>query len=391
MQTNDVYVPDFQNAVITEEMLAEARRKVGLWLRRDVHSPALYEPISAIDIRRWSLYSVGDDNPLWSDEEYGRHTIWGGIVAPPTFLWTVDSTIIGTGFAGVQWIHGGTRWELFKPVRVGDQITARARLIDVREKTSKHVPRFAIQTGEVLFTNQRDELVARAEADILRVPRGRNAGGFRGFDERKERGRAHYSKEEIEEIRLAYISEERRGSVPRYWEEVSIGEELPRIVKGPLTLVDIVAFYAGRRTVYNPLKLAFLERERHPKNVYVSPQTGIPNHPAAGHFDVEIAAEIGMPGAYDQGWQRHNWIGHLVTSWSGDWSFVRRLDARLTLPNLVGDVTWCYGKVVDKSVEDGEHLVAIECWAVNQEGINTVKAFASVRLPSRSVADKFLI
>jgi len=86
-----------------------------------------------------------------------------------------------------------------------------------------------------------------------------------------------------------------------------------------MTLVDIMAFYAGRRSVYNPLKLAFLERERHPKNVYVSPETGIPIHPAAGHFDVEIAHEVGMPGAYDQGWMRVNWAGHLVTNWTSDW------------------------------------------------------------------------
>src|SRR5262249_28112578 len=146
----------------------------------------------------------------------------------------------------------------------------------------------------------------------------------------KESGKAtsavySYSREEIEEIAVAYRTEERRGAEPRYWEDVNVGDSLPVLFKGPLTLVDIVGFYAGRRTVYNVLKLAFQERDRHPHNVYYSPSTNVPMHPAAGHFDAEIAREIGMPNAYDQGWQRLNWAGHLLTNWGGDTGFVRKL------------------------------------------------------------------
>src|SRR3546814_1647124 len=70
----------------------------------------------------------------------------------------------------------------------------------------------------------------------------------------------------IEEIATLYRDEFRRGSAVLYWEDVTIGESLPTVVKGPLTLVDIVGFYAGRRTVYNVLKLAYAERDRHPAN-----------------------------------------------------------------------------------------------------------------------------
>ncbi len=104
---------------------------------------------------------------------------------------------------------------------------------------------------------------------------------------------------------------------------------LPVVLKGPLTLVDIVGFYSGRRTVYSVMKMAFADRDRHPRNVYYSPARNIPQHPAAGHFDVEIAHEIGMPGAYDQGWQRINWAGHMLTNWCGDSGFVRKLNGRV--------------------------------------------------------------
>jgi acyl dehydratase len=372
-----------QNATITDETVEKAKSMIGVWLRRDVHVPYIAEPISLHDIRRWSLYSVGDDNPLWMDVEYGKKSPWGTNIAPPTFLYTLDSTIVAPGLPGIQWIYGATRWEHFKPVKAGDTITAKARVIDVKEKQGKHAPRFIIQTGEVLYKNQNGELVARAEADILRVPRGRTGQGFRGFEQQKERKK--YTPEEIDEIRLAYLNEEVRGSNPRYWDDVNVGDEMSPVVKGPLTLVDIVGFYSGRRTVYNPLKLAYLERERHPANVYMSPSTGVPVHPAAGHFDTEIADEIGMPGAYDQGWMRINWAGHLVTNWMSDFGFVKNLDVRVKIPNLVGDVTWCKGKVSKVFKENKEHLVELTLWGENQQGQINFEGRAVVSLPSREV------
>jgi acyl dehydratase len=375
---------------ITDEMIDQARALVGVWLRRDVHWPAIAEPLSQHDIRRWSLYSVGDDNPLFIDADYGKRTPWGSTIAPPTFLYTIDTTIVAPALPGIQWVYGAVRWEHFKPVRVGDRIAARARVIDVQEKSGRHAPRFVVQTGEVIYTNQHDVVVSRAECDILRVPRARTGEGLRGF-ESATRDRPHYTPEQIDEIRDAYVNEERRGSEPRYWEDVAAGDELPRVIKGPLTLVDIMAFYAGRRSVYNPLKLAFLERERHPRNVYVSPQSGIPIHPAAGHFDVEIAKEIGFGTAYDQGWMRVNWLGHLVTNWCSDWGFVRRLDVRISIPNLVGDLTTYRGRVVRTYVEDGEHLVELECWGENQRGEKNTTGSAVVRLPSLDPVDSHAI
>lgn len=385
-----VSTPDFQAAVITDEDVAKAQELVGVWLRRDVHWPQITEPISQHDIRRWALYSVGDDNPLWTDGEYGKKSWWGRTIAPPTFLYAIDTSIAAPGLPGVQWIHGGSRWYNLRPVEVGDRITARARVIRVEEKHGRTVPRFIKQVGETIYVNQRNEVVSRIERDTLRVPRTRSGQGFKGTDDEESRRSPRYTVAEIEEIRDAYLNEYRRGAEVLYWEDVTEGDLLPPILKGPLTLVDIMAFYAGRRAVYNPLKLAFLERERHEKNVYVSPNTGIPTHPAAGHFDVDIAHEVGMPRAYDQGWMRINWVGHLLTNWAGDAGFVRHLGATLPALNMVGDLTRLRGKVVGKRVEDGEHLVDIEAWGENQRGVKNTAGTAVVRLPSRQPEDSYL-
>lgn len=372
---------------LTDDQIEDAKKMIGVWLRRDVHTPAIYEPLSVHDIRRWAHYSVGDDNPLFSDVEYAKRTVHGVVVAPPTFLYTIDSGIIAPGMPGIQWIFAGSRFEHFLPVKAGDTITARARLIDVQIKSSRNVARYVNQVGEVLYNNQHGQLVSRYEGDIYRIPRKRSGGGFKfAVNTAAEAPKPYkYSDEEIEAIAHGYRTEFRRGSDALYWEQVEVGDLLPVVQKGPLTLVDIVGFYSGRRTVYSVMKLAFAERDRHPRNVYYSPTRNIPMHPAAGHFDVEIAHEIGMPGAYDQGWQRINWAGHMLTNWCGDMGFVRKLEGRVTKPNLVGDLTRMQAEITGKRKDKDEALVEIRWWGENQRGEHNCSGKAEVRLPSRDI------
>lgn len=373
---------------LDEAQIAQARELIGVWLRRDVHTPAIYEPLSIHDIRRWAHYSVGDDNPLFCDAEYAKRTLWGSIIAPPTFTYTIDSGIVAPGLPGIQWIFAGSRFENFLPVRPGDTLTARARLIDVQVREGRNVARYVNQVGEVLYYNQNGALVTRYEGDIYRIPRRRSGAGFKfAVKDPADTPKPYkYSQEEIERIAEGYRTEVRRAGDALYWEDVAPGDLLPPVQKGPLTLVDIVGFYSGRRTVYNVMKLAFLDRDRHPRNVYYSPARNIPMHPAAGHFDVEIAHEIGMPGAYDQGWQRINWAGHLLTNWCGDAGFVRRLNGRVTRPNLVGDLTVLKGVVSEKRKEGGEALVELQWWGENQRGERNCDGIAVVRLPCRDVS-----
>lgn len=380
-----------QAPAFDERELERVRGLIGTWLRRDVHWQAIVEPISLHDIRRWALYSVGDDNPLWCDATYAKSTIWGRNIAPPTFLYNVDTTIVAPGLPGVQWIYGGTRWRFFRPVSVEDTVRARARLVGVEEKRGGRTPRLVVQTGETIYLNQNDEVVAIAASDVLRVPRARSGQGMHHSKPSEGTTRPPYSDSEIEEIARQCADEKPRGADALYWDEVEIGGELPVLLKGPLTMVDIVAFYAGRRSVYNPLRLAFKDRIRHPRNVYVSPRTNIPVHPAAGHFDAEIAREIGMPGPYDQGWMRTNWLAHVVTDWMSDFGFVREFDVRLESPNLVNDLTRCEGTVAEKRVEGDEHLVELKLRCVNQREERTASGRALVRLPAKDIADRLLV
>ena len=67
----------------------------------------------------------------------------------------------------------------------------------------------------------------------------------------------------------------------------------------------------------------------------------------------------------------------------GDDGFLKRLYAELRRFNIIPDTTWIKGKVTRKYVENGEHLVDIECWGENQRGEITMPGHATVVLPSK--------
>ncbi len=54
-----------------------------------------------------------------------------------------------------------------------------------------------------------------------------------------------YTDEEKEQIRAAILAEEIRGQRTRFAETVSVGDVLPQVVKGPLDLITMTAYYAG--------------------------------------------------------------------------------------------------------------------------------------------------
>jgi hypothetical protein len=270
-------------------------------------------------------------------------------------------------------------------VRVGDTITAQARLIDAVEKKGQHVPRMILQSGEVIYRNQRDEVVARAVGKTMRTPRARASGGM-AYKPRLQR----YTKDELEAIEKGCSKEVRSGSTPRYWQDVQVGEELLPVVKGPLRVTDIAAPLAsgGGEGEVNVGQGAhvfqLLHRRRHPADIYTDPETGAQDHPHRGHWEAFMAREVGMPGVYDIGFQRIPWLAHLVSNWMGDDGFLRKLEATLRRPNVSGDTTWCRGKVTGKYIERGEYLVECQVWGENQLGEVIMPGKAVVALPSRS-------
>lgn len=367
-----------QHTRITDEAIADLKRRIGLDLR-----VKRYNEVATRDAIRHFAECIGDINPLWSDETYASKTKYGGIIAPPCFLYSVWWA--GGSWGGLPGIHdfnSGCDWEFYKPVRKDDTLAVKARIVDVVEKASRFAGRMVIQTGEGLYLNQRDEAVGKGRAWNIRVER--NAP--------KEHGKyahikkAEYTPQQLKAIEEDIDREEVRGSVPRYWEDVKEGDKLVPTIKGPLSMADEIAWCMGAGSPYIRAHRYLLDyKRRHPAIKMVDSTTGNVDIPELVHMEESRAQEIGVPGAYDYGPQRISWMSQLVTNWMGDDGWLKRLYVEVRQFNVLGDTTWCKGKVGKKYMDGTQHLVDLELWAENQRNEITAPAKATVILPSRTL------
>lgn len=358
--------------------LQEALRLVDVELRRGGHQ---WRDEAGADSVRHFAWGIGDENPLFCDPSYGAGTRWGSALAPGCYLYSVDDTVIAPGLPGLQWFYLGTEWEFTEPIRVGDRLTASARLVGAEFREGRRAGRYLVQTGEVVYRRQDGAVLARAVSRTARIPRKPSKDAGLRY---KEREPYRYTDEELERIEADILAEEVRGAKPRHWEEVAEGGELRPVVKGPLGMSDMIAYYCGTGTIYRAHERAWRHRLRHPDDAVRDEGTNTSEHPAHSHHDRARAIAVGMPGQYDVGMQRIAWLGHLLTNWCGDDGSVRRLSVDLLRPNLFGDTTWCRGRVTAKREEDGRALVDCELWTENQRGDVATRGSATVELPRRS-------
>ena len=152
------------------------------------------EPVERSEIRRFAQ-AVMDDDPIFWNDAYARNTRYGGVVAPPLFPLFADRRPSGTpdpiaeaatnpdfdGFAGLlqtglppiplpqfpRLLNGGNEVELYQLPRVGDRITARAKYLDIYEKTGRSGTMVFIVV-ETRYANQDDELLMLSRVTLIR-------------------------------------------------------------------------------------------------------------------------------------------------------------------------------------------------------------------------------
>jgi acyl dehydratase len=363
--------------VITDEEIERVRGLLGVPLRvqQFCHEATL-------DTIRHFAYGAGDENPLWVDEEYAAAGPYGDIVGPPTFPYSIFAAGVTPGFGGLQVFFGTGTWTWKRPMRRGDRVVAAAKLIDMYEKKGRTVDRMIVQVSETTYS-VRGEVVATYVAKSLRVPRAATGQGLKYTP----RETYVYSPDELAEIERLTLGRTRRGNVRRLHSEVSVGDQIPVLVKGPLDLTTIIAFYAGAL----PLGYAPCDTQWRIRHLALTNPDALPNTrdaawlaettwPGMGHYKAEVAQAVGMPGVYDNGWMRTSWMSQAVTDWMGDHAFLERFEAKLLRPNLMNDTTFFSGEVTHKH-DDGSGLVELTLKGTNQLGEVTCTGSATVRLP----------
>jgi hypothetical protein len=195
--------------------------------------------------------------------------------------------------------------------------------------------------------------------------------------------RHRYTNEELATIARAYDEEYRRGADTLFWEDVTEGQQLPTIVKGPITVMDEVAFFhaIGYTTAFRVTHEIF---KANPDMVFHEPETNIPIGAALLHVSDTAAQVQGVPYASAFSAQSEGNVAHLICNWMGDDGFLKKLDCQARRINIVGDTNWITGNVTRKYIEEGEHLVDLNLKIENQDGILVMKATATIRLVSRT-------
>lgn len=367
---------------ITEEGLEDLRTRIGVKIENTIE-PWNYE--ATRDGIRHYAHGIGDDNPLWCDPDYAAKTKYGTIVALPSFLFSTSRIVSGYcgGLPGVHAMWAGADWTWHKPVLRNDTISTQSYLKDLIEHQTRFAGRAYQQIYHVDFFNQHGDEVAECDSYVFRTDR----------DEARERGTKYTGQvgkveqltdEQMQEWFDLYRNEEIRGAIPRYWEDVNEGDALPRMMKGPMTVTGFIGYAQGWGGLYiRTNKLHFQLIDAHP-GLGIPNKFGVRDVPERVHWDDDFAREVGTPGAYDYGPERHSWLTHHITNWIGDDGFLQKHKSQIRRHNPDGDVIFIDGSVIRKFEENGKKYVEIQQRAETHRGELSALGTAVAELPSKA-------
>lgn len=364
--------------VISEETLNQLHQRIGVKIGRTLE-PWITE-VNVDAIRHWA-HGIGDDNPLWLDPQYAGKTSYGKIIAPPTILFATDRVISGYvgGLPGIHAMFAGANWTWYLPVVVNTRVHTEVFLKDLIEHQTNFSGRAIQQIYHGDFFNEQGDKLAECDSWCFRTERATARERGQKYDRKKEN--KIYTAEELDKIHEMYANEEVRGSIPRYWEDVQVGDELPPIAKGPMTVTGFIAFVQGWGGLYvRAHKLAFKMFSKHPA-LGIPNAFNIPDVPERVHWDDDLARAVGTPRAYDYGPERVSWMGHMMTNWIGDDGWLYKLDTKIVRHNPVGDFLTIRGRVTKKYRDGNKNCVECNLLATNQDGEKSCTATAVVHLP----------
>jgi len=394
-----------------DKMIQKARLAVGD--EKQVRNQ--YNEIATKDAIKHYAWGYGDLNPLWLEEDYAKSTSWGNIIAPPTFPlsthWgpqypTNSPGSKGMGLPGLFALYTGVEFTFHEPIRVNESVQTIKKAIGIVDSSGRvdgdliepsvdfdKAFRYAgarwgafegrmVDQVHQFKTYASGKLVAVAMQQVVRVEHGAiavNEGKYRDLALPK------YTREDLERICEAYEREFLRGRDVLYWEDVNVGDTLPAIVKGPLTVNSMVVFLMGAGSPFGMTDRAMhLYLRRFPGANILDSETNVPDVPERAHWDTLVANSLGWPRGYDFGQQVLCALGQLVTNWMGDDALLRTLTFWRVRPWFLYETMWVYGRVAAKDKTAEGALAYIDLWTETAEGDRICDGSASVALKTRS-------
>jgi acyl dehydratase len=135
------------------------------------------EVVDRSSIRRYAQ-AISDLNPLYLDDEFARQSKYGGIVAPPTYIFDVSHDIFAeigedgrdltrVTVPGMNAVRGGNEYEFCEPVKPGDVVNRRRKVIDIYEKEGKKAGKILFITYETTYVNQNGTVLGKCRETMM--------------------------------------------------------------------------------------------------------------------------------------------------------------------------------------------------------------------------------
>ncbi len=338
---------------ITDKGVARLRARIGI---PEPHPVPPHYRRPGTDAFRNVAMAYGDDNPLWCDPDYGIRTRWQGPIAPPPLVGgdsligedeVVDvdpdhrELMRGDPLRGVHAFYSASAREWWAPLGPDRAVRRRNALVGVLDKPSEFAGRAVHEWTAQVFRESAGPLLSAQFRLMIRTER-------RQAKSRQKYGGVTvepYADADIDRIEAQYEREAPRGPEHRWWEDVAEGDDLGTLVKGPLTVTDMICWHVGMGMgLYGvqPLRLAHRNRQRIPR-FFHRDDLNVPDVMQRVHWDPEFARRSGNPTTFDYGRMRETWLIHLCTDWMGDDAWLWKLDCEFRQFNYVGDTQWLGG------------------------------------------------
>ena len=213
-------------------------------------------------ITRYAL-SIGDNNPIFTDPEYGKTTRYGCQIAPGPAMAlvrypSVHGAVRPGGYPLANFISGAA-WEFFDTIREGTKFRSSKVTKEIFEKPGSR-GNLVFFISDNHYWDLHGDLLGKCYGTQIYVPMS-SMGSSRSMPVERlgeqmlyERKTSQYSNEQIEEVLTEIKNEPRRGAETRYWEDVEEGDTVGPVTLSPWTLQDQVCYHSlSYATVSGPL------------------------------------------------------------------------------------------------------------------------------------------
>ena len=306
--------------------------------------------------------AIQDPNPLYTDPELAQKSRFGGLICPPLATWKDIAPPIGYFGAGQEshfqvplpfnsyGLNGGIDWQFLRPAYVGSWITRGSRILDIYEKQGRSGPLVFVVRQETQTNQDGQEVNQAKHVSIHRgLPAGEEPLGIANVTDNLEP--VHVSPPDPG---VVIPKPPKEVQTQRYFEDITVGETLMPVVKGPITTTHLVRWAAANGNY------------------------------ARIHWDLPFAQlRQGLANVVVNGSLKNQYLGQLLTDFAGVEGWLKRFSVQHRGMDYPGDVLTASGAVTGKREADGYGYVDCTVVLDNSRGGQTAAGQATVILPKR--------